>query len=49
MKSKKSTRLGQILLEKGLLSSAQLDIAVKEQMRRRQDAAIGTDLNASTY
>ena len=48
MKSKKSTRLGQILLEKGLLSSAQLDIAVKEQMRRRQDAAIGTDLNAST-
>lgn len=48
MNSNKSTRLGQILLEKGLLSSAQLDIAVQEQMRRRQDVAIGTDLNAST-
>lgn len=48
MKSKKSTRLGQILLEKGLLSPAQLDIAVKEQMRRRQNNSMGADLDVST-
>lgn len=48
MKSKKSTRLGQILLEKGLLSAAQLDVAVKEQIRRRQHVSIDVDLNTNT-
>jgi len=47
-KSKKSTRLGEILLEKGLLSAEQLDIAVHEQIRRRQDKRINEDLNANT-
>lgn len=48
MKSKNSTRLGQILLEKGLLSTAQLDVAIKEQMRRRQNNSMGADLDVPT-
>jgi hypothetical protein len=32
-----STRLGQILLEKGLVTTEQLDIAVKEQYKRRHE------------
>lgn len=48
MKSKKSTRLGQILLEKGLLSPEQLDIAVREQMKRRQHLSIEAGSTAST-
>jgi len=31
-----STRLGQILLDKGLVTTEQLDIAIKEQQKRRQ-------------
>lgn len=43
-----STRLGQILLEKGLVTSEQLDFAIKEQQKRRQlldpfDANLGVN------
>jgi hypothetical protein len=46
---KTSTRLGQILLEKGLLTAEQLNIAIKEQSKRRQhiDPANG-DLDTHT-
>lgn len=45
-----STRLGQILLDKGLVTSEQLDIAVKEQQKRRHlldpfDAKLGVNLS----
>lgn len=36
MNKSTSTRLGQILLDKGLITAAQLDIAIKEQQKRRQ-------------
>jgi hypothetical protein len=43
-----STRLGQILLDKGLVTTEQLDIAIKEQQKRRQlldpfDANLGVN------
>lgn len=36
MDKKNVSRLGEILVEKGLVTSQQLDVAVKEQIRRRQ-------------
>ncbi|GGY84768.1 hypothetical protein GCM10011613_32250 [Cellvibrio zantedeschiae] len=36
MNKSTATRLGQILLEKGLITAEQLDIAIKEQQKRRQ-------------
>lgn len=36
MNKSTSTRLGQILLDKGLVTAEQLDIAIKEQQKRRQ-------------
>jgi hypothetical protein len=44
-----STRLGQILIEKGLLTAAQLDIAIHEQTRRRQQLnPLNGNLSANT-
>lgn len=36
MSKTSSSRLGQILLDKGLITAGQLDIAIKEQQKRRQ-------------
>lgn len=47
MDKKKSTRLGQILLEKGLVTKEQLEIAVKLQMQRRTDTHLGQQLPTS--
>lgn len=37
MDNKRTSRLGEILIEKGLLTAAQLDIAIKEQRSRRKN------------
>ena len=47
MNNTKSTRLGQILLEKGLITKAQLDIAVKLQLLRRTNTYIDQQLPTS--
>jgi hypothetical protein len=47
MDKTKSTRLGQILLEKGLVTKAQLDIAVKLQNQRRKDTHLDQQLPTS--
>lgn len=47
MDKTKSTRLGQILLEKGLVTKEQLDIAVKLQTQRRKDTHLDQQLPIS--
>jgi hypothetical protein len=47
MDNTKTTRLGEILLEKGLVTKAQLDIAVKLQIQRRKDTHLDQKLPTS--
>ena len=47
MDKTKSTRLGQILLEKGLVSKEQLDIAVQLQAQRRKDTNLDEQVPTS--
>jgi len=47
MDNTKTTRLGEILLEKGLVTKEQLDIAVKLQMERRRDTHLDQKLPTS--
>lgn len=48
MENQQTSRLGKILLEKGIISAEQLNIAIAEQKKRRQSADAATPLDTQS-